>query len=285
MVRTPAYEQAVACRNRLLSRLDQEEETDLADALRRCGEELILVCPRCGYHHKTEKRCKKKWCPLCVRAIATKRAIKFAAAARRMRWPMHITLTVRNVVADDDRQFIRRLRRNFGKLRHRKIWKRNVTGGVAGIEVTNKGFGWHPHIHALIDCRWLAIKTPAPQPGESRQSVGNKCRRAKHEFTKLWCRIIKEKHGVCWIRRVDNVEKAVREVLKYAIKGSELTEVSQDVGPIIRQLDGCRLTTSFGSMFGKKLLPPDQHHAPACPSCHELTDWMTEGQWNYVSTR
>src|SRR5204862_1110655 len=121
-----------------------------------------------GYRHKAEKRCKKKWCPVCVRGIATKRSIKFSRAAALMRWPMHLTLTVRNVADDDDHDFVRRLRRNFGKLRHRKIWKNNVTGGVAGIEVTNKGKGWHPHLHALIDCRWLAIDTPAPQRGETK---------------------------------------------------------------------------------------------------------------------
>lgn len=279
MVKSAAFEEARSCREQLLARLDEESETDLADYLRRCGETLILICPGCGYHHPTEKRCKKKWCPVCVRALSTKRALKFSAAARRMRWPLHLTLTVQNITNDDD-QFIRRLRRNFGKLRHRKLWKNSVAGGVAGIEVTNKGKGWHPHIHALIDCRWLAISTPQPQAGESKRSVRAKCRRAKREFTKLWCKIIKEKWGVCYIRRVDNIEKAVREVLKYAISGTELAEVEGNLGPLIRQLDGCRLTTSFGSMFGKKLVADEPERVSICPGCKQPTDWFTEDQWN-----
>lgn len=276
MLHSDSYEQACQTRAKLLARLDQEHENDLANSLRSCGEPLPIVCANCGYLHLAAKRCKKKWCPVCVRAIATKRAIKFSKAAAQMTWPMHLTLTVANITDAEDVDFVRRLRRAFGKLRHRKLWEKNVAGGVAGIEVTNKGKGWHPHLHALIDCRWLALRTPAPQPGESQKVTRDKCRRAKLEFTKLWRKIIREKHGVCWMRRVDDTEKAIREVLKYAIKGSELAEVPQPVGPLIRQLDRCRLTTSFGSMFGKRLTAHAETPVRVCPQCKTTDAWMLE---------
>lgn len=271
----PALEEAKEFRETILTRLEDEGETELAALLEKCGQPLTLVCSNCGHHHHVETKCKQKWCPVCVRAIATKRSMKFALAASQMQWPMHLTLTVQNVVDDSD--FVRRLRRSFGKLRHRKIWKQNVRGGVAGIEVTNKGRGWHPHIHALIDCKWLAIKTPPPQRGESAYNVKTKLRKAKREFTDLWKSIIKEKHGVCWIRRINNGEDCAREVLKYAIKGSELAKAEGNIGPLIRQLRACRLTTSFGSMFGKALILDQEQKPPlTCDGCHQPTEWIPE---------
>jgi hypothetical protein len=258
----------------ILRRLEEEDETELAGALRKCGAELILVCTNCGHHHPVETKCRQKWCPVCVRQIATKRSLKFAAAAAAMQWPLFVTLTVENV-KDARTPFVRKLRRDLGKLRHSKLWKKNVRGGVAAIEVTNKGRGWHPHLHALIDCRWLALKTPRPQAGESRDSVKQKCRAAKRELTNQWKRTTKEKHGVCWIQRADG-ETCAREVLKYSIKGSELAEFPDRIGPIIHQLRATRLTTSFGSLFGKlRIIDPTPAAKIRCEECGEVPEWMT----------
>lgn len=271
-------ERAKADRAKILERLEDENEDQLAALLRKCGQPLDLVCTSCGYHHHVETKCKQKWCPVCVRAIATKRSLKFSKAASMMDWPLHLTLTVQNIT-NEDQQFVRRLRRAFGKLRHRKIWKTNVRGGVAGIEVTNKGKGWHPHIHALIDCRWLAIKTTRPQQGESRATTKSKCTAAKREFTTLWKTIIKEKHGVCWIRRIgsDGGADCAREVLKYAIKGGELATAKGKIGPLIHQLRQCRLTTSFGTMFGKLLVRDLDAKRPAiCDGCGKQTEMLPD---------
>jgi len=192
-----------------------------------------------------------------------------------MHWPLFLTLTVRNL-DNTDAQFVRKLRRDFGKLRHRKIWKNNVKGGVAAIEVTNKGKGWHPHLHALIDCRWLAIKTPRPQQNESRDNIRKKCTAAKREFTKLWSTIIGEQHGVCWIQRTTG-EQCAREVLKYAIKGSQLAESRDPIGPIIHQLRATRLTTSFGNCFGKLLVRDDeQKRVVVCPQCKDTSSFAPD---------
>lgn len=273
MAETPALTRAREHRAMILLKLEAEGESELCAALSKCGQELILVCTSCGHHHPVETKCKQKWCPVCVRQIATKRSLKFTAAAVAMEWPLFVTLTVQNV-PNPDVQFIRSLRRSFGKLRHRRIWKKTVRGGVASIEVTNKGKGWHPHLHALIDCRWLAIKTPRPQAGESRDSVRQKCRAASREFTKAWKAASKDKHGVHWIQRTTGAQCA-REVLKYSIKGSDLAESPEPIGPIIHQLRATRLTTSFGTLFGK-LRHVDQTAASkiTCPECGQIPEWI-----------
>jgi hypothetical protein len=275
MESNPSLDAAREYRQRILARLEEEEETELADLLRKCGQPLNLVCTNCGHTHFTETKCKQKWCPVCVRAIATRRSLKFANAARSMTWPLFLTLTVRNV-GDSGVPFVRKLRRDFGKLRHRKIWKDNVVGGVAAIEVTNKGKGWHPHLHALIDCEWLAIRTPKLQRGMSRDARKSRLRQAKREFTELWKRVAKEKHGVCWVQRCSG-EDTAREVLKYSVKGEHLAESADRIGPLIHQLRATRLVTSFGTLFGKQLVPADADKPPlVCDACKKPTEWIPD---------
>lgn len=270
-----ALERARRQRSAIHSRLIDEGEDELAGLIDKCGKPLHLICETCGLRREVETKCKQKWCPVCVRAIATRRSLKFAAGAAAMKWPLFLTLTVTNI-PDPGIPFVRKLRRDFGRLRHRKLWKQNVIGGVAAIEVTNKGKGWHPHLHALIDCRWLALKTPRPQAGENRDHVRSKCRKAKREFTDLWKRVTKEKHGVCWIQRTTG-EECAREVLKYSVKGSDLTECSDPIGPLIHQLRATRLVTSFGSLFGKLRVSLQHEHQPlVCDKCGSIASYLPE---------
>lgn len=274
MDRESAKAEARRLRKIIKERLEEENEQELETRIEKCGLPLNLICTACGHCHATETSCRQKWCPVCARAIAARRSMKYAAAVAGMEWPLFVTLTMKNV-PDLDHDAVRKLRRAFGKLRHRRIWKDTVSGGVAGIEVTNIGHGWHPHLHAAIDCRWLSVTVPRPQPGESRDSVKGKCKRAKHELSKLWAKCLKEKHGVCWVKRTAGPD-IVQEVLKYSVKGSDLANSPDPIGPIIHALCATRLTTSFGNLFGK-LRVKDELKTPAtCDACHQPASWMPE---------
>ncbi len=65
---------------------------------------------------------------------------------------MTMTLTIRNI---SEKEFCRKrvdeLRRYFAKLIHRKFFKRAVKGGFYFIQVTNKGQGWHLHLHVIFN--------------------------------------------------------------------------------------------------------------------------------------
>ncbi|MGZ5506923.1 MAG: protein rep [Limisphaerales bacterium] len=271
-----ALEKARSARAQLVARLQDENETQLAETLEKCGEKFTLVCTSCGHRTLAEKRCRQKWCPVCVRGIAAKRAAKFQQASTRMQWPLFVTLTVRNT-ADSGEPFVRKLRRDFGKFRRTKFWRDRVKGGVAGIEVTNKGKGWHPHIHALIDCRWLST-TPRPQHGESKQNVARKCEAAKRELTRMWKKTIREKNAITWVQRC-NGTTAVTEVLKYSVKGSDLLASTDAIGPLIHQLRATRLTTSFGSMFGLRITEMDNPRpCENCGNFEHLPDFVIDMQ-------
>src|SRR5688572_13593911 len=237
--RSEPHAKAKALRARLLARLEEEEADDLTHNFRKCGEAFSLTCTSCGEQHEAEKRCSKKWCPVCVRKIATKRSLKFKADVAAMRWPLFVTLTMKNV---DDLSFdaVRKLRRAFGKLRQRKIWKKRVTGGAASIEVTNIGNGWHPHLHAIIDCEWLAWRTKPPKPTDGRTTKIRIYKAAAAELGTVWAKCLGQPIASVKVKRTNDVD-VVQEVLKYSVKGSDLVESPDAIAPIIRCLEATRL--------------------------------------------
>lgn len=185
-----------------------------------------------------------------------------------MRWPLFVTLTMRNVseISSSD---IRKLRRNFGKLRHRKLWRDRVTGGAASIEIVNTGNGWHPHLHCIIDCEWLAIKTPKIMGRDSRDEIKAKCKSAAQELERVWSKILNQETSSVRVSRVSGAnqpgrnkpeeksgrpQKNIRfEVLKYAITAESLLSCEEPIGNMLRAIDGTRLMTTFGMAHGSKV--------------------------------
>lgn len=262
-------------RQRIHARLIDEDEDDLAAKLEKCGRQLLLHCAACGHQHLAEQRCSLKWCPVCARKIVTQRSLRFERAAELMRWPLLVTLT-RSNIGDISPTNIRHLRRCFGKLRQQKLWKKNVKGGVAGIELTNKGKGWHPHLHALVDCEWLAWKTPKPRPQDSRDRKAKLYQRAGAELERAWSKLIGQLMSSIDVRRKSGSD-ALHEATKYAVKGSDLVDSPDPIGPAIRALSSCRLTTSFGSLYGKALISAAEAKPPCpCPHCHATNMWITD---------
>ncbi len=273
--RSEAHHRACADRAKLLERLEGEGADDLTKTFQKCGEKFQLVCTSCGGTHEAEKRCSKKWCPVCSRKIAAKRSMKFEKAVAKMEWPLFVTLTMRNV-DDLKSDAVRTLRRAFGKLRQRKLWKAHVKGGVASIEVTNIGNGWHPHLHAVLDCEWLAWFTPKPRPRDSRAQIKKLCERAAQELERVWAKLLKQPTASVKVKRVTDAT-VTKEVLKYSVKGSDLLNSPDDVSPILRCLEATRLVTTFGSLFGIGKGQPDETERPSivCP-CGAEKCWMPQ---------
>jgi len=257
-------------RERLRLRLIGEGRHDLAAKLFQCGQPQTLQCLNCGEKHPGEKRCRLKWCPACAPLRSAERAARLRQAYKRMQWPMHVTLTMRNV-PDWSREHIKDLLMAFRKLRERKLFRR-VTGGVVGVEVTNKGEGWHPHLHALLDCEWLAYYTPPPPRNASAWQRQNHCQRAHAELSSIWGECIGQSDidPMTWVRRAYD-DGVVEEICKYAVKGSELLKCEGEIGPLIDQLCGSRLVVGFGSLFGrmKELDDEAREDRPAGCDCSD----------------
>jgi hypothetical protein len=137
-------------------------------------------------------------------------------------------VTVRNIT-ELTREHIRQVKKWWGLLRRRKFC-RNWLGGFYSLEITNEGAGWHIHIHALVDARWI----DAPKLALEWDNVTN---------------------GMGRIVKVQDCRQQdyLMEVCKYAVKGSQLAKWSApDVADFIRAMTGVRAFGVFGSLYGER---------------------------------
>ena len=252
-------------RTALIHRLRQERAEDLAKPLEACGLEYWLTCTHCGEEHETTTSCKKRWCPVCAPVLSAERHGRWRHAVGKLQWPLFLTLTLPN--SEDPEQLLH-LKKAWGRFRRRKIFADKVKGGVGSFEVTNKGQGWHPHLHAVIDCRWLAVHTPEPHSSDSADLVSLKCEHAQKELAAAWADCIGEPEAVVWVRRVYG-DGVIDEILKYSVKAQQLLECPDPVAPMLRVIRQTRTLSGFVSLF--PLPSPDQEQdvQTACKQCGE----------------
>ena len=232
-----------AIRERLRDRLSEEGRYDLARVLDRCAEPVKMQCICCRVPMLVDRGCAKRWCPVCAPKITAKRLDRLSRIAPRMKWPLSVTLTMKNL--EHGAECITQLKDAFRKFRRTDFWSDRVKGGVVGFEVTHRGRGWHPHLHALVDCRWLAVETPEPTRYMSRRQIEHLCRRAQNELSEVWGAYVQGSKASVWANRAYG--KALSETLKYAIKPSDLLTCKCDAGDMIDELDRGRLMGTFGN--------------------------------------
>lgn len=226
-----------------------------------------------------ERRCDLKWCPACQRGLAARTSIRYAKVTEELKWPLFVTLTTQNF-EDSEKDFLREIRKSFGRLRRLRWFRACVSGGVASIEVTNTGNGWHPHVHALLDAKWFSVTTKQPGPRASRDQWRKRGRQTATEIAEQWSLCLR-RPGSVKIRRVwEGPEKDARpvttEVLKYSVKGSDLLECEDAIAPVIRMLDRCRLVTSWGSMYGHPAAKRPRSCGLPCGNCGGMGTWLPE---------
>lgn len=272
--------EVTAQRIALEARLRSEGEFELAAKLEKCGLPTTIVCVNCGHGHAVETRCKRRWCPTCSRAISAERVAKYQKKLASLQWPLWLTLTIRN---DESETVLERIREGWKKFRRTKLFTTHTVGGLWAIEVTERGNGWHPHIHAMLDCKWLAYQTPAPVPEDKPHHVHEKIEFAKAELATVWGNCVDQKTAIALAVR-KNGATAARELLKYAVKGSDLLESVLPVGRMIAEIDAGRTISTFGTLRKKKgegeeleeLEADEEKPGLECTSCGEAHGWLPE---------
>lgn len=268
-----ARERGIREREGLKERLLREGATDLAMKLDKCGEPLRLVCCHCGGRKQVAIACKRRWCPSCAWLVQWDRLSRFKVAADCMQWPLFVTLTVEN---SEDPECIRELRACWSKMRRRKLIADKVKGGVSTIEVTNTGNGWHPHLHILCDCEWLAVHTPKPRWGDSEAVKKQKYMHAADELGRIWAHVTKQEIAIVKAIRKPPGD-VLRYAMKYAVKGSDLIESPDPIAPLIRVMSRSRMVSAFGSLHGNiPSDPEDERPAVACECCGEIKSFVPE---------
>lgn len=129
-------------------------------------------------------------------------------------------------------------RSNFLKGRVSDTLFGRFVGAVATYELTNKGKGWHPHIHfiALVDETF-------------------DCDRAQVDLSREWHELTGDSHQVD-IREIEGDDEEARlkafvEVFKYPLKLNDMS--LPDQAEAAERLHGKRLIVSFGSFYGVKV--------------------------------
>ncbi len=150
--------------------------------------------------------------------------------------PYLVTLTIKN--GPDLSERFRHLR---GSMRSMSEARRNALkgqkfvefaksdGGFHSIEVTNRGNGWHPHVHMIWLCR--------EKPSQAALSAE-------------WLAVTGDSYVVD-VRPLTDPVAGFLEVCKYALKFSDLDQ--EQLFEAYRVLTGRHLVNSYGLMFGVEI--------------------------------
>lgn len=280
----------VEARTSLLSTLDRTPGAeDLAKRLRKCGQKMVLRCHGCDEPREIRTRCDLKWCPTCQRALAARATDRYkrVMAAASIQWPLFVTFTVQHDAADDF-DLMREVRRAHTKLRRLRWFKQRVKGGIVAFEITGSAGQLHPHVHALLDCRWLSVTVPEPKIGSNKEQWSRISKRACSEVAAQWELCVGRKASVK-VRRVwksdgGDIGGAVAEVIKYSMKGADLADMAEEqpaqAVECIRMLDRTRMLCSFGTLYRHPEIKR-QKASPALCTCG-CSDWLPESVANLM---
>lgn len=263
---------ALELKDELQKKLEDEGRTDLAEKLANCGSPVHLVCTCCGQRKTAEAHCSRRWCPACAWGIHHERMRKYSAAIEAFQWPLFVTLTQPNSATVDS---VTEIRKAWSRMRRRRLIANRVRGGIVAVEITNKGQGWHPHLHAVLDCEWLALHVPPPRKTDSARIIREKCDYARAELSATWADVIGEPKSIVLAARAAR-GAAASYALKYATKAAELIECESEIGPLIDVMEKSRLLTTFGSLYGRKDLIEEEKVPMPCSSCGEIKTMMPE---------
>jgi len=177
-----------------------------------------------------------------------------------------VVLTVKNV-ADFSKAHVLEFKSWFTKLRRSKF-ARNWVGGFYSIEVTNEGAGWHLHLHALIEARWIdAI---------GLSTAWDKCTNGMGRIVK-----VKDARGSSYLH----------EVTKYVAKGSQLAAwPGRDMLKFVSAFDGVRTFGVFGKLYGLRTkfaewLEAIQSTKPKCTCGSCEVSYYTESEFLELELR
>lgn len=239
-----ARENALQFRDFLLS----HDEQKLADALGECGNYATFRDYFTIGQTRLSKFCtckKHLICPLCAIRRGAKALRVYLArvtalmAADALLRPYMVTLTVKN--GPDLEERFKHLAGNLRAYHKRRKGQRQkgevlkAKSAVWSYEFTNKGKGWHPHVHAV----WLCYTPPDP-----------------FKLSEEWRQLTGDSYIVD-VRPIDMADPigGFCEVFKYALKFSDLPD--RDRLTAYRTLKGKRLQDSFGDLRGLDVEPSD----------------------------
>lgn len=182
--------------------------------------------------------CKDRFCVPC----ADSRSARIGRRIRDKIGPTQISfLTL--TLADNDlslTELLNKLLRSFRRLRTWSVWKREVVGGVAFVELkwSDKKQRWHPHVHAIMETGYI------PQ----------------RSLSDRWCAITAGSF-IVHIKRPENAETVIRYVTRYGSKPLDQSFIhdAERLDEALEALGGRHLCLAFGEWRDWCLTDDDEH--------------------------
>lgn len=209
------------------------------DRFRNCGANAWVIRNEEDPEHYAvaSDHCHDRFCRPCARFRGHTIANNVAAHLERREYRF-VTLTIKTTDLTL-KQGVDKLYRSFGALRRTKLWTDRVRGGCAVCEVKPKdgGVGWHPHLHAIVEGKYLPLKP----------------------LRKLWLQITGDSFIVD-VAYGRTPEAAAKYVSKYITKPFDdgTTRTPHRLHEAIVALTGRRLVVTFGTWRGLHLT----HYCP-----------------------
>jgi len=191
-------------------------------------------------------RCEQKFCPICAARLARERRETVEWWTKQIPQPKHVVLTTRNSETLS-REKVRAFKAAFAKLRRQKF-ARNWLGGFYSLEVTNEGRGWHLHLHALINARFIPADVLARE----------------------WGKLVGQEFAIVKVKDCRD-RSYLGEVTKYAVKGQQLAGWSgPDIATLFDAFERVNCFGTFGALFKlraefREHLDAIQSEPAACP--------------------
>ena len=186
--------------------------------------------------------CHVRLCPICAwrRSLNVFRNLSAVYAEdRKQHKHIFLTLTQKNVTAEELDGEIQKISKGFLRLIRFKELKEIVQGYTRCIEITynKRSNTYHPHIHAI-----LSVK----------KSYGGKYYLPQKFFVEKWQKILELDYlPIVDIRKIEQLNgKSVAEIAKYSIKSVDYLENGADIEILDKVLDGKRLI-SYGGCIRK----------------------------------
>lgn len=214
-------------KNSIAVKLREAGNIERASKLESCHTQYTFaICRACNLVQKFPNRCDQLFCPECQPRLQRERQSAIEWWTREVSQPKHVVLTVRNsdVLSKES---IKEFKRWWTNLRRTKFAS-NWLGGFYSIECTNEGKGWHLHLHALVNAKWI--------DGGGLSKTWAKCTNGNGFIVK-----VKDARG----------SEYLHEVTKYVAKGSQIASWSpSDILTFIEAFDGVRTFGVFGQLYG-----------------------------------
>lgn len=201
-----------------------------------------LNCSHCGYALKVRLGCGDRTCPECRKkwfGYHFKILVDLVMAWSR---PYFLTLTIKNIPDNlFGRNDVHDIRECFGRFRRR--FKKKILGGFYVVQATNRGNGWHLHLHVLFDGCFLP----------------------KEFISKTWAEVSAGNYIVD-IKQIQSPKTAVRYLLSDFLQAPRIRPEDHDTFNYV--FKGSRMVQTFGCYAKIKIKV-----AFKCPTCGRV-EWM-----------